>query len=251
MNRPQVIALVLITMISATQSGCMKTRSQIKNSDSQDQSEGGASNEEKAATNQRVSRNEIEEIKNELTRISGKVEELDHTQQTNKPQELKEYMTKLDERIADLEKNQLLVMNELKAIKDKETAAAKEAATPVSELFKSANFLLREKKYEEAAEKFRSILNKNVKGKEAAEAHFGLGESEYGLKNYKKAIVQYSKVQEVLPKSTHAPTCLYKIGLAFSRLNMNKEAKGFFNELLERYPKSVEAKKIRARSKKE
>ncbi len=75
-----------------------------------------------------------------------------------------------------------------------------------------------------------------------------MGEVEYAQKSYKKAIVEFSKVQELNPKSARVPATLYKIGLCFQRLNMPKESKDFFAELQERYPNSSEAKKARAKT---
>lgn len=236
-------ALMLIVALSQT--ACMKTRSQIKS-----QGAGAEAGEDPAAAP--VRHHEMEEIKAELTRLSGKQEEIEHTQRTNNVGELKEYMARLDGRIAELEKNQILIMTELKDLKDKkaaEQAAAREAAVPTKDLLSQAHKLLAERKYEEASEKFKTVLSKNPKPKDAADAHFGLGEAEYGQKNYKKAIVQYSKVQEVNAKSFRIPASLYKIGLAFQHLNMSKESKGFFAELIERYPKSPEAKRARAKVK--
>lgn len=235
----------ILLALALSQTACMKTRAQIK---AQNASADAAEDPATAP----IRRDEMEEVKSELTRLSGKLEEVEHAQRSNNVAEVKEYSTRLDARIAELEKNQILIMTELKDLKDRKAeaqAAAKEAATPSKDLLGQANQLLAQKKYEDAAEKFKTVLSKSPKPKEAADAHFGLGEAEYGQKNYKKAIVQYSKVQEVNAKSNRVPSSLYKIGMAFQHLNMPKESKGFFAELIERYPKSAEAKKARAKVK--
>lgn len=245
MKRKLTLSL-LVLALSLSQAACLKTRSQIKGSSGNESGEA----EDPAAS--QVKRYEMEEIKGEITRLSGKLEEVEHTQRVNNVSEVKEYSTRLDARIAELEKNQILIMSELKALKDKKAAdeeAAREAAIPPKDLMAQGNRLLAEKKFDEAADKFRALLAKNPKGKDAADAHFGLGEAEYGQKNYKKAIVQYSKVQEANAKSSRVPASLYRIGLAFGHLNMSKESKGFFAELIDRYPKSAEAKKARAKVK--
>lgn len=251
--KPQhtIAALVLVVALGASQSACLKTRSQIKGS-SQGQGESGQNDEGAEATSATAKTYEIEEIKSELTRLSGKVEELDHTQRTQNANEIREYATRIDSRVAELEKNQVLIMTELKELKDKkeaEISAAKEAEQPAADLLRQGKKLMAAKKFEDAAEKFKIILTKNSKGKEAADAHFELGEAEYAQKNYKKAIVQYSKVQEASTKSPKIPMSLYKIALSFGHLNMNKEAQGFFAELAERFPKSAEAKKARSKIK--
>jgi TolA-binding protein len=239
--------LLTIAALAMTQAACLKTRTQIKGGGESAEPESSGETESKEAP--RSGRYELEEMRNEITRVSGKVEVLEHSQRSQNYQELKEYSARLDGRIAELEKNQLILLTEVKALKDEKAAAAREAAVPATDLSTSAAQLLKEGKYEAAAEKYRALLNKGLKGKEAAEAHFGLAESEYGLKNFKKAIVQYSKVQEAFSKSTRIPTSLYKIGVSFQQLNMPKESKNFFAELLERYPKSPEAKRARAKAK--
>ena len=45
------------------------------------------------------------------------------------------------------------------------------------------------------------------------------------------------------------PTALYKIGLSFESLGMKDDAKGFYQELIEKHPKSQEAKKAKAKMK--
>jgi tol-pal system protein YbgF len=245
-----VMSAMLAASVALSQSACMKTRSQIKGSGDAEQGDSDDSAAKGGAP--RGNRYEVEEIKSEVTRISGKLDEVEHQQRTTNYGELKEYTVRLDGRIAELEKNQLLVMGELKALKDNQAAAAtaaREAAVPAGDLLNQGNKLLAQQNCQDAAEKFRALLNKNPKGKEAAEAHFGLGEAEYCDKDFKKAIVQYSKVQDMNPKSARVPASLYKIGLSFQHLNMQKEARNFFNELIEKYPKSAEAKKARSKSK--
>lgn len=249
-TKPTIVLVALLLALALGQAACLKTRSQIKSDQDQatdDTSNGG---DAKNAAPARAGNYELEEMKNEITRVSGKLDEIDHNQKTQNVTELKDYLARLDARVADLEKNQVLVMDEVKALKDQAASnaqVAKAAATPASDLMSQANQLLSEKKCDEAADKYREVLGKAPKGKDAAEAHFGAGEALYCAKDYKKAIVQYSKVQESFAKSARIPQSLYKIALSFQHLNMAKESKGFFNELIERYPKSNEAKKARAK----
>lgn len=241
-------AMVLcILLFQAT--GCLKTRAQLKGEDVPDgQTQDQAMSEEPAPSGGY----RYEEVRNEIARLSGKVEELEHHSRGQNVAEVKEYATRLEARIEEMEKNQILIMSELKDLKDRpgSSAAASREKTgkPVSRLSEGKT-LLQSKEYEAAAEVFRKILDGNPKGKEAVEAHFGLGEAEYGQDNFKKAIVAYSKVQELQPKSSRVPAALYKIGLSFEKLNMKKEARGFFSELSERYPKTPEGKKAKARLK--
>ncbi len=238
-----MIRIILVLIIYGLMfCGCLKTRSQIKSDETQEVAV------EKQNKSQRY---EMEEMKNEITRLSGKVDSVEHSQHNQNFSDTKEKVIKLDTRMTELEKNQLLIFSELKELKDQRTTTTKSPSTSVKEIFVEANQDLQDKNYTAASSKYEEIINKGVKNKDAAEAHFGLGEAEYGQKHYKKAIVEYSKVQEAYSKSLRVPTSLYRIGVCFEYLNMKKEAQGFYNELIERYPKSSESKRAKSRLKKE
>jgi tol-pal system protein YbgF len=245
------IAICLLVAFAAT--GCLKTRSQIRGNDAPEDNGGIVDARTSSATAKPANRYELEEIRAELTRLNGRLEEVDHTVRANSAGgDPREAMGKLEVRVAELEKNQLLVMSEVKSLKEKGAEVekeAKESATPAPNLIKEGHTLLDQKKYDEASEKFKAVLSKGKQGKESAEAYYGLGEVEYAKKNYNKAILQYSKVQDASAQSTRIPSALLKIALSFQHMNRSKEAKGFFDELLDRFPKSKEAKKARAKMK--
>lgn len=202
--------------------GCLKTRTQVRpDSGAQEESYDGSRGGAPAPKQSRV---EIEEMKTEITRISGKLDEIDHVQRTRNSADVSESLARLDARVAELEKNQILVMSELKELKDHGVATPSGKAGAAAGASKPGK-------------------------REAAEARFAAGETEYGARNYKKAIVEYSKVQEVFPKSPRVPASLFKIGLCFEKLGMTKEAQGFFSELTEKYPNSAEAKRARGKLK--
>lgn len=256
MNRNQIFLFMLISSIVFT--GCLKTRTMVRDDgDSEDTSTASGTAK---STNSKPSHYELEELKTEITRLSGRIEELEHNQKGMNTSETNQNVAKLDMRVNDLEKNQVLIMTEVKELKDRtnaEAAAAIASAKSAPKNAKAAKSLLQDgftllmsKNYDEAAEKFKAFGEQNPKGKDAAEMHFGLGEASYGQKAWKKAIVEYSKVQESFDKSPRIPASLLKIGLSFEQLGMAKEAKNFFSELVERYPKSAEAKKAQSKLKK-
>ncbi|MGZ3697637.1 MAG: tetratricopeptide repeat protein, partial [Bdellovibrionota bacterium] len=106
--------------------------------------------------------------------------------------------------------------------------------------FKAGNFSA-------AIETLTAYLKTAKKGK-TEEATFLRAESYYKLKQYKKAIVDYSKFPEKYTHSKNMPQVLYKIGLCFDNLGMRDDAKGFYQELIEKFPKSPEAKKARPKA---
>ena len=71
---------------------------------------------------------------------------------------------------------------------------------------------------------------------------FEEGEDLFLAKEWKKAIASYQKYREANPKGEHFSTATYKIGVALQELKMFKEARVFFDEVIERYPKSKAAR---------
>src|SRR6185437_13860938 len=86
-------------------------------------------------------------------------------------------------------------------------------------------------------------------GKHEEEATFVRAESYYNSKQYKKAIIDYSQFPEKFKKSHRMAEALYKIGKSFDALGMSDDAKGFYQELATKFPKSPFVKKVRAKLK--
>ena len=68
-------------------------------------------------------------------------------------------------------------------------------------------------------------------------------------KDYKKAILSYQKYREQEPKGKHVSDATYKIGVCFQELGKKDEAKVFYDEVVEKYPQSSSARKAQFRLK--
>lgn len=173
----------------------------------------------------------MEEMRAELAKLSGKVEEMEQEKKTKEAAQTEE-QNKLQAKIADLEKQ----------LKEKEEQnngpAVPEGKTPV-QAAKDAYFA---SNYETAIQYLDPFLKNNEKGKEVEEATFFRAESYYKLKQYKKAIVDYSKFPEKFPKSNFSSKAMLKIAECFEALEMKEDAKAFYQDLFEKYPKTVEGK---------
>lgn len=236
--------LSLVLLLSLT--GCLKTRAQLK--------EDGSDTPEAAASPQPVQVKEvapqgqyaIDEIKSEITRLTGRIDDLErnHQQQAGSPNgpASKEDLKKLETRIIELEQAQANMLEAIKKFQN--TVPAGDAV----ELFEKGRDQFQAKEYEASIENFSQYL-KNPKGKNTEDALFLRGEAYYQLKQFKKAIIDFSKFPEKYHHSKKLPAALYKIGLAFDALGMKDDAKGFYQELVEKFPKSPEAKKAKSKSK--
>jgi tol-pal system protein YbgF len=81
----------------------------------------------------------------------------------------------------------------------------------------------------------------------AADAHFRLGELWYGDKRYREAILEYGKVAQDFPRSDKAPDALLRTGESMLALDLRDDARGLFEEVVNRYPRSTAAQRAKAR----
>jgi TolA-binding protein len=237
----------LLVSLMMTLPGCLKTRAQLRGEGGDD---AGAPGTAAGAANpvqevQPQGQYVIDEIKTELTRLNGRIEDLERAQKqsaSNPAGASKEDLKPLETRMAELEKAQAVMIETLQKL---------QASTPVPEnasLFNQGKEQFNAQNYEGAAESLSGYL-KTPKAKKAEEATFLRAESYFNLKQYKKAIADYSKFTEDYTKSSRMPTVLYRIGLSFEGLGMKEDARAFFQELADKFPKAPETKKAKAKIK--
>ncbi|HVI75927.1 MAG TPA: tol-pal system protein YbgF [Anaeromyxobacteraceae bacterium] len=81
----------------------------------------------------------------------------------------------------------------------------------------------------------------------AADANFRLGELWYGDRRYREAILAYGKVAQDFPRSDKAPDALLRTGESMLALDLRDDARGLFEEVVNRYPRSTAAQRAKAR----
>lgn len=80
-------------------------------------------------------------------------------------------------------------------------------------------------------------------------AFYDKGEELFKDRKWKEAISNYQKYRDAQPKGAQHPDATYKIGVCFQELGMKDEAKTFYEEVMQKAPKSREAKKAAIRLK--
>jgi TolA-binding protein len=234
-------------IICLLMTGCLKTRAQLRDDDSN----AAASGAPQPAQTQEVTQNQsaVDDMKNEMTRIEGRLEDMERSQKdaanAQNASTSKDDMKKLEARIVELEQAQAQMLTAIKQMQDAQATAK---ATESINYFDQGRKQFDSGSFDAAVESFTEYL-KSAKADRVEDATFLRAESYYSLKQFKKAIVDYSKFPEKFPKSKLMPTALYRIGRSFENLGMNEDAKGFYQELLDKFPKSPEAKKARAKVK--
>jgi tol-pal system protein YbgF len=233
-------------MITMGATGCLKTRAQLRDEGGADDHDGStkpipAQVQDVEPKGQYV----IDEIKGELTRMTGRLEDLERQQKqasaagtAAKSDEVK----KLETRILELEQAQAAMLEAIKKIQ-----AGAPPPDP-AEAFEKGKAHFQAGNFDGAVESLSAYL-KAPSGKHAEEATFLRGESYFQLKQYQRAITDYSKFPEKFNRSRKMPQALLRIGLSFEALGMKDDGKAFYQELVEKFPKSAEAKKARAKLK--
>lgn len=229
------ISLVLLLSLS----GCLKSRAQLR----EDGDDAPVAAKPAAVTDVAPQGSyALDEVKNEITRMDGRIEDLERAQkdQAAKPQD--DMYKKLEQRVTELETAQT---NMLEAIKKMQDTAP--AADP-TELYEKGKQSFQHENWDGAIDTLASYL-KSPKAKNAEEAHWMRAESFYHLEKYKLAIADYSVFPEKFTKSKHMAEALYKIGQSFEAIGSPDDAKGFYQLLVDKFPKSPLAKKVKSKLK--
>jgi tol-pal system protein YbgF len=242
--RSQIRAFVpslLAVSLALSMTACLRTRAQLKD----DGDEPDARPKPVPAQVQDVQpqgQYVIDEIKSELTRMTGRLEDLErHNAQTEGGSATaQEQIAKLETRIQELEQAQVQMIEAIKKMQ----------STPVdpAEAFDKGRRAYEGGDDDAAIEAFTRYL-KGPDARHAEEATFLRGETYFRAKQYKKAIVDYSQFPEKWKKSRRMPAALLRIGQSFEALGMKEDAQGFYQEVIDKYPKSPEAGKARAKAK--
>ena len=247
------VGLAFATTLALTQSACLKTRAQLKDepssNETQEQGDSGASAPSKPvpahieSVQPQGNQYAIDEIKSEITRLNGKIDDMEQAQKNAAASGNaadKDVLKKLETRMEEMEHAQAAMIEQIKKLQESPAASAGDP----DDIYQKGKKDYTAGQLGPAIEAFTLYLERQPNGRFAEEATFKRGESHYILKEYKKAIVDYSKFPEKFHKSKRLPMALFKIGQSFEALGMKDDAKGFYQELVEKYPKSAEAKKV-------
>lgn len=243
-------SFLLITVLLLGASSCLKTRTGMKGeTENPDSGYSTKVTEVAAQENQKVA----EELRNEINQLNSRIDDLQKKNDTlaadhGKRVERDNQMRDLEMKIQELQASQAAL---IEALQKKEKDKEREREIPKTEpsgVFEKGRTAFKEKKYDEAIESLSQYL-KFPKGKHTEEALFLRGESLYAKEQYKKAILDYSTLQEKYPKSKSLPKAFLKIAQSFEALGMSSDAKAFYQEILDKHPKAPEAKTAKAKLK--
>lgn len=96
----------------------------------------------------------------------------------------------------------------------------------------------------------KSNQNENVSSDKANKKDYlELAEERFKEKDWKRAILNYQKFRDANPHHKKFAEATLRIGASFHELGMKDEAKSFYDEVIAKFPNSLEAKKAKIRLK--
>ena len=125
-------------------------------------------------------------------------------------------------------------------------AAAPAAGKSEKAAYQRGQVLLKQKKYEQAAEVFRGMLNQYPSGSLAPNARYWLGECYYARGEYSQAAAEFLRCAGDYPASPKAPDALLKLSYSYDRLGDGPQAMSALDQLLSRYPESEAANMMKS-----
>jgi tol-pal system protein YbgF len=221
---------------------------------------------QKVKTQTAGSYSDVQQLRDEVARLQGRVEEMSHTNAeifsrlgmedsllVHKVDELDGRLQKIEQYLAlGTTAGTVAQQPPQQPVKPSDTVKKPPQELPGdSALLKDGVEKLGQKKYPAARESFSTLLQKYPKSELASNAQFDIGESYFSEKSYEKAILEYQLVIEKYPKSAKRPSALYKQAVAFEMIGDEENARTRFRDIVKLYPKSSEAvlagKKLQAK----
>jgi len=197
--------------------------------------------------------NQVEAMQQEIAQLKGDLELANHTIEALQ-QRQKDLYADTDARIRKLEAgpvantaaqdtNQNASISQENVASTTQAVAVKEEATsekdtPEKQALEIANGYSKSGKHKEAFAAFDQFLKEYPKSRMVDEAKYGLGFSQYSLKNYKSAIATQQKLIDTHPESIKLPEAWMNIGNSQVQLGQIPAAKKSYRTLIEKFPQS-------------
>jgi len=263
--------IILTVMVLACAAGCATRRdvttidsrlSEIEVREAEDRrrrdeiAKGREANEQALRQMSASLRAQIDELRDEVRGLRGRLEELDHSlrqkpasgEAGERPRDDK--LTRLEDANAQLAQRLTRVEEHLRLEPVPAAPKAESKIKPESsakapseeELYNRAKQAFDQGNTAQARRGFEELIQRYPNSASADNAQFWIGETFFREKAYEKAILEYQKVIEKYPKGNKVPAALLKQGHAFLALGDKVNSRLLFEELVRKFPHSAEAK---------
>lgn len=222
---------VLLTAAAFAFTGCLQTRNDVRENEQRNVMQQQVSTMQRANAD---TASRFADVDEQIRSLTGRVDVVENRLGQNnsgvesalknsaqQTQDLNQKVALLQDALSKMEKENFQMNQEIQALK---AAVAAQAA---------------------AASADRSAKSAKKDAKDAYEA----GQEYFTKKDWKQAILQYQKYRDENPKGSHFADATYKIGVSFQELGMKDESKTFYDEVVNKFPKSEEARRAKIRIK--
>lgn len=175
--------------------------------------------------------NQIEALKQEVAQLKGDLEVVNHNLEATQ-QRQKDLYTDTDTRLRRIESGPVA------ATSNPVAGAASSTTTDEKDVkaFAEAEALSQSAKHKEAFAAYDAFLKEYPTSKRASDALYGMGYSQFALKNYKSSIATQQKLLEAHPDSAKAPDAMYNMANSQIQLGQVTNAKKTLRELISKHP---------------
>lgn len=183
--------------------------------------------------------NQIEALKQDVAKLKGQLEFASHNVDATQ-QRQKDLYTDTDARLRKLESSPAPIpVTAVEASSPAEaTSATPSKNTQEFQLLELANGLSKESKFKDAFSAYDKFLKEYPNSALAAEATYGLGYTQFALKNYKSAIATQQKLIDQHPDSPKVPDALFNMANSQIQLGLIPNAKKTLHDLIAKFPNS-------------
>lgn len=172
---------------------------------------------------------QLDALKQENARLKGELEVANHKVETTL-QRQKDLYTDIDERLRKLESAPVAEVAAPPAVAEKNTQEY--------QLLELANGLSKESKHKDAFKEYDKFLKDYPSSSLAPEAMYGLGYSQFALKNYKSSIATQQKLIDTYPDSPKVPDAMFNLANSQIQLGLVPGAKKTLRDLVAKFPNS-------------
>ena len=215
---------------------------------------------------------EVNQLKDDIRDLSGRVEDNEYLIKTAIEKDLTEQDAILEDlaKLAELERalkqqQEYLGLEPFDA-KEEQQGDQEDMEAPIPDqedmesieedqeseegmIYDSALLLYREENYELALEGFKEFLNTYPKSDLADNAQFWIGECLMALEQYEQAILAYQAVITNYPKANKVPNAMLRQAIAFLEINDKTSAKLLLQKVIKQFPDTNEANVARIKIK--
>lgn len=219
----------IIFAITFLSTGCLATRDQIKQTDNRKEAQQQILAQQQA---------QYQDLETEIRNLNGRIASLENNlglagaekralegKLVSEKSQFESRLKIYEEALSKMEQQYLALSQKVEALQISAASQATSAPSPATASKATAPAKAKTNLFDQAEEDFKK-------------------------KNFRQAIVNYQLYREKNPKGPQYSEATYKMGVCFQELDMNSEAAPFFNEVVEKFPKSKAAEKAKIRLKK-